>query len=217
MVRIEAVLRPEEAALVWAAIETGAKRSEAQPFDRADGLLALARGGADHGAPVELVVSVPAEVLTGASEEPCAVSEGSWIPAESARRIACEAPVIDSAGKRSRSIPVALRRALDQRDRTCRFPGCTNHVFVEAHHVVAWARGGETTLANLVLLCTHHHRVVHEGGFRVELDAEQRPRFHAPDGSVVEECPPVPSRLELGFIPELDEYVDSYEESFEAA
>jgi hypothetical protein len=68
-------------------------------------------------------------------------------------------------GRRSRTIPPPMRRALKVRDGGCRFPGCTNHKFVDGHHIIHWADGGETSLENLVLLCRHHHHLVHEGGF----------------------------------------------------
>jgi len=58
-----------------------------------------------------------------------------------------------------------MRRALRVRDKGCRFPGCTNTRFVDGHHIQHWADGGETNLDNLVMLCRHHHHLVHEGGF----------------------------------------------------
>jgi hypothetical protein len=61
-----------------------------------------------------------------------------------------------------------MQRALRARDRGCRFPGCDNRRFVDAHHVRHWAHGGETSLDNLILLCRRHHRAVHEGGYRVD-------------------------------------------------
>jgi hypothetical protein len=77
-----------------------------------------------------------------------------------------------SIGRRSRSIPPAMRRALRNRDGGCRFPGCTNTKFVDGHHIKHWADGGETSLDNLVLLCRHHHHLVHEGGFACEKSAD---------------------------------------------
>ena len=66
----------------------------------------------------------------------------------------------------------------------------TNRIFVDVHHVVHWADGGPTALANLVLLCRRHHRMVHEpGGFRLEL-IDGRPRFMRPDGSGLDERAP---------------------------
>ena len=73
-----------------------------------------------------------------------------------------------SIGRRSRSIPLPMRRALRARDEGCRFPGCTNNRFVDGHHIKHWADGGETSLDNLALLCRHHHHLVHEGGFACE-------------------------------------------------
>ena len=58
-----------------------------------------------------------------------------------------------------------MRRALIARDGGCRFPGCTSNRHCDGHHIKHWQHGGETSLDNLVLLCRHHHRLVHEGGF----------------------------------------------------
>ncbi len=89
----------------------------------------------------------------------------------------------------------AQRRALMVRDRICQFPGCRRDRHLQAHHVVAWSRGGATDLANLVLLCRSHHIAVHEGGIRISrtpdggYQAAQRGgtgwRFVLPDGSTV--------------------------------
>jgi len=67
-------------------------------------------------------------------------------------------------GARTRTIPPALRRALQHRDGSCRFPGCNVRVG-QGHHVRHWAQGGPTTLSNLALLCRRHHRAVHEEGY----------------------------------------------------
>ena len=82
-----------------------------------------------------------------------------------------------SIGRRSRSIPPPMRRALRIRDGGCRFPGCTNNRFVDGHHIKHWADGGETSLDNLVLLCRHHHHLVHEGGFICEKAGGGEVRF----------------------------------------
>ena len=91
-------------------------------------------------------------------------------------------------GRRTRTIPPALRRALQARDRGCRFPGCDCR-FTDAHHVVHWADGGRTDLRNLVLLCRRHHRAVHEGGMRVCLDTEGKVAFFTPAGRAVFDAP----------------------------
>ncbi len=73
-----------------------------------------------------------------------------------------------SVGRKTRTIPPAIRRALQRRDGGCRFPGCTATRFVDAHHIHHWADGGETSMNNLILLCSRHHHSVHEGGFTLE-------------------------------------------------
>ena len=73
-----------------------------------------------------------------------------------------ESQVLD-VGRRTRTIPPGLRRALEQRDRGCTWVGChAPLLWCDAHHVVHWADGGETVLDNLRLLCRCHHRAVHE-------------------------------------------------------
>ncbi|HSH60122.1 MAG TPA: DUF222 domain-containing protein [Acidimicrobiales bacterium] len=124
--------------------------------------------------------------------------------AETARRLGCDASVVAivedehgsplDVGRKRRSIPPALRRALQSRDRTCRFPGCTSTAFLDAHHVLHWAKGGGTSLANCCLLCTRHHRAVHEGGYRIEAtgDPVEPWAFLRPDGSQLSPRPALP-------------------------
>ena len=109
------------------------------------------------------------------------------IPAETVRRVACDASVVHwrdakdgeplNIGRKTRSIPPAIRRALKKRDGGCRFPGCSCTRFVDAHHVAHWADGGETKMDNLVLLCRRHHRLVHEGGFGLEVSTGRKVTF----------------------------------------
>ena len=104
------------------------------------------------------------------------IENGPYVSAETSERIACDCCVTTieedahgeplNIGRRSRTIPAPIRRALIARDGGCRFPGCTTpHRFCHGHHVEHWQHGGETCLDNLILLCGHHHRLVHEGGF----------------------------------------------------
>jgi hypothetical protein len=92
-------------------------------------------------------------------------------------------------GPRTRTIPPALRRALQHRDRGCRFPGCGGR-FHEGHHIRHWAHGGPTTLSNLTLLCRRHHRAVHEEGYTVARAPDGALQFRRPDGRLVPEVPP---------------------------
>jgi hypothetical protein len=89
-----------------------------------------------------------------------------------------------SVGRKTRAIPPALYRALRSRDGGCRFPGCDRRRFVDAHHIENWANGGETKLSNLVLLCRHHHRLLHERGYRAERSTHGIV-FRRPDGRLV--------------------------------
>ena len=97
-------------------------------------------------------------------------------------------------GRKTRTIPPALRRALEARDRGCRFPGCGLR-FTDAHHVRHWADGGETRLENLVLLCRFHHRLVHEEGYTVNFPRGARPYFLDPKMRLLPDQPPPPPRL----------------------
>ena len=126
---------------------------------------------------------------------------GIHVSAETARRLACDAATVSmrhgpageilDVGRRTRTISPALRRALQARDRRCRFPGC-RHRRVDAHHIEHWADGGRTALGNLVLLCRRHHRTVHEEGFRVTFDAAGDAKFLGPDGRPLPEAPAAP-------------------------
>ena len=115
------------------------------------------------------------------------LDDGPHVTAETSRRIACDASILRliededgeplSIGRKSRVIPPAMRRALRARDKGCRFPGCTHTSYIDGHHIEHWVNGGETSMANLVQLCRRHHRLVHEGGFACEKDAQGRVCF----------------------------------------
>lgn len=121
-----------------------------------------------------------------------------WMPwtgpisAASARRIGCDceltAILIDgegvplNLGRRQRLVSPAQRRALIARDHGCAFPGCGRPpAWTQAHHIRHWIDGGATDLANLVLLCGHHHRVIHHNGWDVVLGADGHPWFLPPE------------------------------------
>jgi len=142
----------------------------------------------------QVVVHVADDALSSGL---CEISPGAQIPPETARRIACDAAIVEMihaggpdpvAGRKARVVPTRMRRALEARDRTCRWPGCTSGGRHDAHHIVFWADGGPTQLSNLVLLCRYHHHRVHEGGYKVAKDGTGL-RFFAPAGW---EIPPVP-------------------------
>jgi Domain of unknown function (DUF222)/HNH endonuclease len=163
--------------------------------------------GIEPGAPGEryqVVVHVDAAVLVDADQPGQSVIEdGLRVPAETSQRLACDATRVvmrhDEEGRllevgaRTRTIPPALRRALQHRDKGCSFPGCGVR-FGQGHHIRHWAQGGPTTLSNLTLLCRQHHRAVHEEGFQVERQPDGELRFHRPNGRVLPDVPP-PSEL----------------------
>jgi Domain of unknown function (DUF222) len=172
MVSIQIRVLPDEAARLMRAIEVCA--GTGRMVDGAVALAESALSGASSEAspirpPVEVVLHVDADTLEGHTEA------GDGVPAETCRRILCDAGIVplaeDGAGKtidvgrKMRTIPTALRRALRARDGGCRYPGCSNRRFVDAHHVHHWIDGGETSLSNTYLLCRTHHRRVHEHGF----------------------------------------------------
>jgi hypothetical protein len=132
-------------------------------------------------------------------ESALAGNEGrAAVPIESVKRHCCDgqAVVITETsdgeplgiGRKSRIVPAAVERAVRARDHNCcTFPGCSNSRFLHCHHVEHWAHGGETSLDNLLLLCTKHHTLVHEGGFAIRRDFLDNWAFFRPDGIAVPE------------------------------
>ncbi|MBI2206253.1 MAG: HNH endonuclease [Candidatus Rokubacteria bacterium] len=98
---------------------------------------------------------------------------------------------IVEVGARTRTIPPALRRALQHRDHGCRFPGCSVRIG-QGHHIRHWAAGGPTTLSNLALLCRRHHRAVHEEGYHVARLPDGALEFRTPHGWVLPDVPAPP-------------------------
>ena len=135
------------------------------------------------------------------------LEDGTRVSAETSRRLSCDAGLVRvshapgggisqtqgdrvshapggsilNVGRRTRTVPPSLRRALEARDRGCRFPGCGLR-FCDAHHLTHWADGGDTSLSNTLLLCRVHHRLVHEGGWTVDWWGSGHPVFLDPRG-----------------------------------
>jgi hypothetical protein len=108
------------------------------------------------------------------------------------RRISCEASIVEAAGtavdrawRKTPAIPATTRRAVRRRDRGCRFPGCGRRAFTQVHHIRHRAHDGTNDLDNLVELCRFHHRLVHEGGWKVRLDADGHVLAIRPNGNVL--------------------------------
>ncbi len=122
------------------------------------------------------------------------------VPVKWIRKTACDAGIIPvlmgargeilDVGRSQRTVPRAIRRALHARDKGCAFPGCTRPTrWTEAHHVIPWLFGGETSVANCCLLCSFHHHLIHRQEWEVTmtggvpwfippatLDCQRRPR-----------------------------------------
>jgi hypothetical protein len=163
---------------------------------------ALSASDDEQGERARLVVHVDAVALASDAGGRSELDDGPVIAPETARRLGCDADVVAqverdglpvSAGRTRRTVPPALRRLLEARDaETCCFPGCERRRHLQAHHRRHWAHGGETSLDNLVLLCFHHHRLVHEGGYTVEDDPAGGLRVRNRHGVVYPNAPPRP-------------------------
>lgn len=210
--RIESAAPPDQAdRSTPASSDVSAETSEA-PLSfaarRADALAVISESFLAHGTEEltggdrhQIIVHVDAETLQERTAGRCGIEQGPSLASETARRLACDSSVVTivendkgeplDVGRKTRSIPPALRRALNARDRGCRFPGCSNRRYVDAHHIHHWANGGETKQSNLVTLCRFHHRHVHEGRVAIQVLDDGTLRFVRPDGRVFES--PVPN------------------------
>jgi hypothetical protein len=214
LVNVDGVLTPEQGAALDAALT---KRMEKvvladEPLDpqgarRADALVELATrsgGGLDDAPPPAVVVHCSSGVLSRTAPR-----SGPWLAesesgrrfhAETVRRIACDGRiewvfedgvVAVGIGRRGRQVPPWLERVLRHRDSgRCRFPGCERRVFLRSHHIRHWADGGPTDLDNLVTLCSAHHRLIHEGGWRISGHPGIELRFHNPKGRALARASP---------------------------
>jgi Domain of unknown function (DUF222) len=162
-------------------------RADANPSAESD---AVRRGTAfaspaDH---CQIIMHVDESALRGGAGR-------SDLPIDTVKRLACDGSLITviedergtplDVGRKRRTVTTALKRALWSRDRGCSFPGCHCTRYVDAHHIRHWAEGGDTSLANLTLLCTHHHTLLHEGGFSIHRDSGGGIYFRRPDGRVI--------------------------------
>ncbi len=205
-----AQLPPETYAEVRSCLEGRARKVPSDgetPWDQrlCDALLQTIRssGGSTSSSPYFVVAHVPLAALVSEPGETTELAgelerEG-LISCETVQRIACGATVAiavdDDVGHtmfegRARREPTdAQRREISRRDRHCRFPGCTNATFTNAHHVTPWTRGGRTDLDNLALLCLHHHRRVHSGGWTMSGNANDELTFMGPSGRLMTSRP----------------------------
>ena len=176
-------------------------QKDSMPQKRADALVLMAESvmhfanGSDVSHTTvprpQLVIHIEQDSLLQGPIQRCSIEHGPFLSHSTARRLACDSgllPVLEdghgnvlNVGRKTRAVSPALRRALSIRDHGCRFPGCTESRFVDAHHIHHWCDGGETNMENLVLLCRRHHRLVHEQGFEIANQGAGEITFRHPE------------------------------------
>ena len=146
-----------------------------------------------HGAAPRLTLTMDLENLCNLSGFGTAET-GEQLSATAMRRICCDSHVIPAVlgssgevldvGRTQRLVTSAIWRALVARDLHCRFPNCTRPpIMCHAHHIEHWADGGETSLGNMMLLCGHHHRLIHNGPWVINRDGPAEFTFDPPPGT----------------------------------
>jgi hypothetical protein len=216
MVRVDGELDPETGQTVVTALRSmqdawcrsGGVDARTPAQRRADALGEICRRYLDApdrpliaGERPHLTVTVDLEALAGRAGRAGELEDAGGIGTNDVRRLACDASVSGivlgprseplDVGRRTPVVPSALRRAVAARDGGCRFPGCDRPPgWCDAHHIVHWADGGETSLPNLVLLCRPHHRSLHEG-FDLERVGDGLV-FRRPDGTPLNDRGPPP-------------------------
>lgn len=135
-------------------------------------------------------------VLTGVHEDSVSFSTqgpGEWVDDATRRRLLCDCDlqriITDedgepiNVGRRYRTATPAQRLALRAVYSSCAFPGCDQCFdWCQVHHVTFWEHDGTTDLENLVPLCSRHHHLVHEGGWRLAIDELRVVRVWLPNG-----------------------------------
>ncbi len=201
---LEAELPASEGAVVVRTIERLAEQIPAMPGEedpcsasarRADALVALCSSRIAAEADQDratVVVHAPLGALVF-GEHGCEIEGGGVAHPETARRLLCtarlQAVVEDRGGnavglgRLSREPSAWMMRQLRYRDSECTFPGCGARRFTQAHHIVWWDHGGRTDLDNLLLVCTFHHKLVHEYGWAVSRSEDGTVRWFRPDGA----------------------------------
>jgi Domain of unknown function (DUF222)/HNH endonuclease len=213
---LEAELPAADGAVVARALDRLAEQTPVSQGDeldspvdarRADALVTLASTHiAQDVDPDRATVIVHAQLPSLVSEESaCELDGGAVIHSETARRLLCTSRVQvvleDGSGeplrlgRTSREPTAAMMRQLRYRDRECRFPACGARRFTQAHHIVWWERGGRTDIDNLVLVCTFHHKLVHEYGWSIRRERDGTVQWFHPDGARYRAGPGPPDEM----------------------
>ena len=165
----------------------------------------------------QVVLHVSAETLEHAHQGCCdhhhqTHLDGHWISMANAKRLSCDASLLTvlkdkngnvlNLGRSARVVTPTLKRTLDIRDETCRYPGCCESRYVDFHHIQHWAEGGETRSGNLIKLCRFHHRALHMGLFTIEATGtDSAPQFVFKNavGQVMDPSPRLPIGIDTDF------------------
>jgi hypothetical protein len=200
---LEAELPASQGAIVARALERVAETVPAMPGERghnasarrADALVALCSARIAVDAEPDRATVVVHARLKGSKSDlaGCELEGGPVIHPETVRRLLCNGRVqtvvedpegnVLGLGRMSRDPAPWMIRQVRYRDRECRFPGCGARRFTEAHHILWWRHGGRTDLANLVLICSFHHRLVHEHGWSVRREPDGSVTWRRPNGA----------------------------------
>jgi hypothetical protein len=191
--------RDDSASSVEFADDLGPARRESFSARQADAMVSMSSSYLAGNA--EQTRSTSDDYLVTIHVDQSALANGngrSNLPIDSVKRLCCDGHSVVigedengeplNIGRKTRTVPTAIKRALIARDKSCAFPGCHHTRFVDAHHIEHWSAGGETSLDNLMLLCSQHHKLVHEGGFAIQRDYQNDWFFKRPDGRAVPEC-----------------------------
>ncbi len=206
VMRVSVEVPIEEGELIAQALDRAVAAGEAAEgieFDanawraqQADALVAIAKTYLRDGEAVAGSTADRYQVVVHVDEKSLRGGLGcADLPVDTVKRLTCDGSVVTvtesesgaplDVGRKQRTVPTPMKRALWARDRGCSFPGCDRKHYVDAHHIEHWAEGGATSLENLTLLCSHHHRLLHEGGFAIHRDAHGDLYFRRPDGRVI--------------------------------
>ena len=142
-----------------------------------------------------IIVHVDLDRLTDAAPGLCECDDGSSLPVETVRRLACDGDLIPAVldgkgvvldqGRAKRLATAEQRSAIEAMQRTCSHPDCTVTVDdCRIHHLDPWSLGGRTDLSRLAALCEVHHHLVHEGGWRLDITPDRIATWTRPDGTV---------------------------------
>lgn len=202
MVRVNGWYDIEAGETLRALLEPGPPAEEdtrSAPARRADTLLDILNGSSKR---PHLIIHVDTGTLTGQTPGVSETSHGTFLTTDEIRRLACDSTLNrvifgpDSLpldlGRTKRLVPDWLRAAVCARDMGCVFPGCDRPPqWCDAHHIQHWIDQGETSLENLILLCRHHHTLIHESGWKITGIPGQL-KFWRPDGTQLGDQPPKP-------------------------